>query len=89
MLFNGSTLPESDFKVIGLTKKGTIIYGREPVTVEQLKTILADLKKSAPDTQLLLRGDGEQMYKEVINLMRFIREAGFENITLVTRAEGK
>ena len=86
---NGSALPENNFKVINLTKKGTILYGNEPVTLEQLTGILADLKKTAPDTQLLLRGDGEQFYKEVINLMKFIRQAGFENITLVTRAEGK
>lgn len=86
---NGSTLPDANFKVINLTKKGTILYGQEPVTHEQLKEILENLKKTEPDTQLLLRGDGDQFYKEVINLMKFIRQAGFENITLVTRAEGK
>ena len=86
---NGSTLPENNFKVINLTKTGTILYGQEPVTHEQLKEILENLKKTEPDTQLLLRGDGDQFYKEVINLMKFIRQAGFENITLVTRAEGK
>jgi biopolymer transport protein ExbD len=86
---NGSTLPDTNFKVINLTKKGTILYGQEPVTQEQLAAILADLKKDAPDTKLLLRGDGDQFYKEVIGLLKFIRQAGFEDVTLVTRAEGK
>ena len=86
---NGATLPDNNFKVINLTKKGTILFGREPVTHEQLGAILADLKKTDPDTKLLLRGDGEQFYKEVINLMKFIRQAGFEDITLVTSAEAK
>ena len=86
---NGTTLPDTNFKVINLTKKGTILYGQEPVTQEQLAAILADLKKDAPDTKLLLRGDGDQFYKEVIGLLKFIRQAGFEDVTLVTRAEGK
>lgn len=86
---NGSELPDDNFKTVNLTKKGTILYDNDPVTREELLKLLNELKATAPKTALLLRADGEQQYREVIDLMTTIRRAGFENVTLVTRAEGK
>ena len=97
LLSGGIDSPVSSYM---MAKRGVklemIHFASPPYTSEQaeekvceLAAILADLKKDAPDTKLLLRGDGDQFYKEVIGLLKFIRQAGFEDVTLVTRAEGK
>ena len=46
-------------------------------------------KENAPKTQLLLRADGSRTYNDVIELMALIRHAGFDDVSLVTQAEGK
>ena len=36
-----------------------------------------------------VRADGARTYKDVMELMALIRRSGFEDVTLVTQAEGK
>ncbi len=86
---NSGKLPEDDFKSVTLTKDGSIVFDKDTVTREQLLELLARLKEEAPKTSLLLRADGERSYNDVIELMALIRRGGFEDVTLVTQAEGK
>ena len=62
---------------------------KDTVTREELPALLARLKESEPKTQLLLRADGSRTYNDVIELMAQIRRAGFQDVSLVTQAEGK
>ena len=82
-------LPEDNFKSVTLTKTGTIMLDKDTVTREELPALLARLKESEPKTQLLLRADGSRTYNDVIELMALIRRAGFQDVSLVTQAEGK
>ena len=84
---NSGSLPEQEFKSITLTGKGTIMLGRETVTGKQLCDELISLKSTAPKTQILLRADGSCSYKQVIELMAEIRHCGFDDVTLITKAE--
>lgn len=86
---NSGELPDENFITVTLTRDGTIEFGRETVTRDQLTGALARLKAEAPKTSLLLRADGERSYKDVIELMALIRRGGFDDVTLVTQAEGK
>ena len=80
---NSDKLPEDNFKT------GTIMLDKDTVTREELPALLARLKESEPKTQLLLRADGSRTYNDVIELMALIRRAGFQDVSLVTQAEGK
>ncbi|MPM65723.1 Biopolymer transport protein ExbD [bioreactor metagenome] len=86
---NSEKLPEENFQGITLTRTGTIMLGKEPVTREELTAALSRLRDSAPKTQLLLRADGARSYNDVIELMALIRHTGFHDVSLVTQAEGK
>ena len=86
---NSDKLPEDNFKSVTLTKNGTIEFDKEVVTREELTAYLTRLKATAPKTQLLLRADGSRTYNDVIELMALIRHAGFDDVSLVTQAEGK
>ena len=86
---NSEKLPDDNFQSVTLTKTGTIMLGKEPVTREELPALLARLKANEPKVQLLLRADGARTYNDVIELMALIRHAGFGDVSLVTQPEGK
>ena len=86
---NSNELPQDNFKSVTLTKAGTIMIDKDPVTHDQLISRLRELKQSGAKVDLLLRADGERSYKDVIELMAEIRRCGFDDVTLVTQAERK
>ena len=84
---NAEKLPEEDYKIVSLDNSGKIILDKAPVSreelIEKLKYIYSKNKKTA----ILIRADGSRPYKEVIELMKYIKEAGFSNVSLVTQAD--
>ena len=72
-----------------VTANGTLTYEKTPVTEAELLQILQNLQRTDPDSVLLLRADGSREYKEVIGVMRIIRDSGFKNVQLVTLSDGK
>lgn len=86
---NSNKLPEENFASVTLTSAGTLLVGKEVVAREQLLPRLRALKAANPKLELLLRADGRRLYKEVIELMAELRRGGFNDVTLVTQAEGK
>ncbi|MCP3966502.1 MAG: biopolymer transporter ExbD [Lentisphaerae bacterium] len=84
---NADNLPDKNTKSVNIDKTGKIIFNEQPVTKEDLLKILQALKESSPKTMLLLRADGERPYKDIIELMRAIKNSGFSNVSLVTSAE--
>ena len=84
---NSAELPDSNFKSVSLTGKGTILIDNEAVSTDELISKLQELKKANPKLQLLLRADGSCSYKDVIGLMAKIRNGGFRDVTLVTQGE--
>ena len=84
---NSEKLPEKNFKSITITSKGTIMLDKDAVSRADLKNKLRELSERKPKPQLLLRGDGERSYKDVIELLALVRDCGFEDATLVTQAE--
>lgn len=84
---NSNPLPE-DYKTVAIDKDGRLIYDKRVITQEQLLDELRKLKSNSPKTTLLLRADGARSYKEVISLMKAIKNSGYKNISLVTQAEG-
>jgi len=84
---NSNPLPE-DYKTVAIDKDGRLIYDKRVTTQDQLLEELRKLKINSPKTTLLLRADGARSYKEVISLMKTIKNSGYKNISLVTQAEG-
>lgn len=85
---NAKPLPEEN-KSVSIDKEGNIVYEKRIISTEQLVEELRKLKMMDAKITLLLRADGSRPYKEVISLMRTIKNSGFQNISLVTQAEAK
>ena len=87
--FNGEKLPENQKYNISITKDGHYLYNESVVSIAQLQQNLSTLYSSDPDAKIMVRGDFERRYGEVINLAKIIKNSGFKTINLVTSAEGK
>ena len=86
---NSDELPLDNVKSVSITEKGTIMFGNQAVSREELVEKLKLLKSTDPKINLLLRADGSRKYDDVISLMALIRSSGFADVTLVTQAEDK
>ena len=87
---NADKLPtEKTMRSLTITKNGTLTYEKQPISEAELLRTLQNLQRTDPSAVLLLRADGEREYKEVINIMRIIRDSGFKNVQLVTLSDGR
>lgn len=85
---NAQPLPEEAHKTVELSKTGTVLFDGEAITVQELIAKLKELHRDAPKTIIMLRADAAGSYGSVIKLMKEIKTSGFEDVTLVTQAEG-
>ena len=86
---NSSSLPQENLVTVEITRDGTFMLDREMISAEDLQSKLKEISSRDPKPELLVRGDGEQSYKNVIELLALVRNCGFEDATLVTQAESK
>lgn len=73
-------------KVVQLNNKGEMVFNRTVVNAKELLDQLRTLDKKNP---IFLRADGVRQYKEVMAVMKIIRDSGFKNVSLITQAEDK
>ena len=80
---------EKVMRNLTITRNGTLTYEKQPISEAELLATLQNLQRTDPDSVLLLRADGSREYKEVIGVMKIIRDSGFKNVQLVTLSDGK
>lgn len=85
---DGEALPEENFITVEVDKEGKYFLDRQEISAEDLAARLRELSAQSPQPDLLVRGDSEQEYGGVLDLLRLARSCGFRNASLVTQAEG-
>jgi biopolymer transport protein ExbD len=84
---NADELPEDNSRIITLDKDGQYVFNETVMDQDDLLLELKSLFMKNPESNILVRADGNQQYKKVIDLMKVIKDAGFKNVSLVTQAE--
>lgn len=81
---NAQPAPRPD-KPIFLTVKEdlSLAFGNEPLAREALKTTLDAATERDHEQRIFLRADGEVAYRELMNVMNLLRDAGYLKIALV------
>ena len=74
---NAEQLPDDDYKIVSLDNSGQIIFEKAPISKEDLIGKLQYIYSKNKKTTILIRADGSRPYKEIIDLMKYIKEAGF------------
>jgi biopolymer transport protein ExbD len=86
---NAEPLPEEDSRIVNLNRKGEIVFNKRTVNLNDLLLELTALSKSNPRLTVLVRADEDRKYREVMELMKVVRAAGIQQISLVTQSEGQ
>ena len=86
---NGEELPEDNFITVSVSKDDTFMLDDKVLSKAELTKRLKDIHARDPKTEILVKGDSEQSYGGVLELLKLVRSCGFKDAVLVTRAEGK
>jgi biopolymer transport protein ExbD len=81
--------PDEDSKIVNVKANGDIIFERRVVTDQELVRLLAEIPKTGNPKPVFLRADGDLKFKNVIHVMKLIREGGYPNVLFVTEEEPK
>jgi biopolymer transport protein ExbD len=79
---------KSSTVTVGLTKSGETVIDGKPVTQEQLKARLLEMKKQKP-VDVVLAGDKEVPLQSLLQVMDAIRGAGISSVGIAAKAEKK
>lgn len=81
--------PDPDSRIVNVKEDGTIIFDRRTVSADQLIRELTELAAKDAKQPVYLRADGRLLYGKVMEVMKWIRKAGFSNVLLVMEEEQK
>lgn len=84
---NAEPLPEEDSRVVNLNRNGQIVFNKKVIDAKMLMEELMALRRINNKLTVLIRADGGRKYSEVMDLMKAVKAAGINNISLVTLAE--
>jgi biopolymer transport protein ExbD len=73
--------------IINVRKNGTVVMNRKELTLEELRNRLSQLSVLLPDTPIILRGDENLAYKDLMAVMDICRQANIWNVAFATAAQ--
>ena len=77
---------KSSTVTVGITKNGETVIDGKPVTQEELKAKLLELKKQKP-VDVVLAGDKDVPLQSLLQVMDAIRGAGISSVGIAAKAE--
>lgn len=84
---NAEPLPEENSSTVNLNRNGQIVFNKKVIDAKMLMQELTALRRINNKLTVLIRADGSRKYSEVMDLMKAVKAAGINNISLVTLAE--
>jgi biopolymer transport protein ExbD len=76
-----------DEMVVNVSKDGDISIGSKPVSAEQLRDQLKEAKNRYSAQAVVIRGDMNCIYQQVMTVVDICKQAGIENLQVATRVE--
>lgn len=85
---NSAPMPDAkDSQIIVVDKNGNYFIGRKQISEADLIGTINNLKISRPDLKLLIKGDEATQFGKVVELMKIIKNGGFEDVSIITQEE--
>mgnify|MGYP006275663225 CR=1 FL=1 len=85
---NAEALEERRTVTVTLDRRGEVFVERRRVEENELADHLRSLAATGERLSVRVRGDHRREYGEIVALMREVRDAGIEEVALITEAEG-
>lgn len=70
--------------VLNVKRDGTVVWNRKVITLADLKVRLMELSGMFPDYAIILRGDEQMVYKDLMDVMDICRQAKIWNVAFAT-----
>lgn len=64
--------------VVNINTNGSVFSGDQPITIEELKNLVAERVAEEPDVKVYLRADADSPHKESKKVMNAMAEAGID-----------
>ncbi len=85
---SSAALPRTDTMILKVSPRGILFIDKQEVSLEALPAHLETFKNSSSDPKVILQGDKEAAYGEVIAVLDVIRKAGISKIAVQTTKKG-
>ena len=72
---------------VSVDKNGAIYFEREKISLPDLQSRLISAKKKSEKITVVLRGDVDSSYGDVVTVMDAIRHAGIDRISVATESQ--
>jgi len=73
--------------VLNVRKNGTVVMNRKELTLDELRKKLTQLSEIYPDYAIILRGDKQLPYENLMVVMDVCRQANIWNVAFATAAQ--
>ncbi len=78
-------LPENERQLtVAIKADGTVFVGQNWIPKQQLVATFKQIKTDSPNKEIVVKGDKRIKYKDVREVMRFLNDAGFTKVGLIT-----
>ena len=84
---SASVRPDIDFQLITIKADGKIYWGKQPVDLVELNSLLASLSKTQDPPAISLRADRNLIYQKVIDVIDAIKRNNLTKLHLDTEAK--
>ena len=72
-------------RAITVTADGSIFLDAYPVTMDQLRSTLAQYKAANPNLPVVLKGDADTQYKTIMDVLELAKSLDITEVGLVTK----
>jgi biopolymer transport protein ExbD len=76
-----------DELVVNVSKDGGIFIGGDVVSPQQLRDQLQEAKQRYAEQAVVIRGDMDCIYQQVMTVVDICKQAGIDNLQVATRVE--
>jgi len=83
-----SNLARPQTRAITITADGAMYLDAYPVSIDQLKTSLAQYRAANPSMPVVLKGDAAVQYEKVQQVLSVLKQLDIAEVGLVTRRAG-
>lgn len=84
---SASARPDIDFQLITIKADGQIYWGKQPVDLVELNSLLASLSKTQDPPAISLRADRNLIYQKVIDVIDAIKRHNLTKLHLDTEVK--
>lgn len=84
----GKAIEREDSVSVSVRESGEILFDRAPVSLDELRGRLFEVRSKRPDTRVFIQGDGRASVQSLVKALDEVRRSGLTQVALETASSG-